>query len=186
MFVCLLWCKIYHEPWPIIKFEAACLLRWKLAWFRHVTRHDSLSDSLSTTVLQGTLEVGRCCGRQRKCWMDNIKKWTSLPMPELLTRASCREDWKRIPAESSLMSPRRPNWSGNWTEWNRGSTVFVLRSLPPTSHPPRPPALFCCKPVLFLGGGEGGQYSAVLVARYTDQLKVLETLAYTTCTQWTS
>ena len=39
-----------------------------------------------------------------ECWMDNIKKWTSLPIPELLTRACCRKDWKRISAESSHMS----------------------------------------------------------------------------------
>ena len=29
--------------------------------------------------------------------MDNIKEWTSMAVPELLTRASCRSDWKRIP-----------------------------------------------------------------------------------------
>ena len=51
---------------------------------RLVIRHDSLSE----TILQDTLEGGRRRGRQRKCWMDNIKEWTSLPMPELLTRAS--------------------------------------------------------------------------------------------------
>ena len=69
--------------------------------FRHVT-HDN---RLSKTILQGTLEGGQCCGQQRKCSMENIKEWTSLPMPELLTRASCRKDWKRISAELSLMSP---------------------------------------------------------------------------------
>ena len=51
--------------------------RQKFAWFGHVTRHESFSK----TILQGTLEGGR----QRKCWMDNIKEWTSLPTPELLT-----------------------------------------------------------------------------------------------------
>ena len=66
-------------------------------------------DSLSKTILQGTLEGGRRRGRQRKCWLDNVKEWISLPIPELLTRASCRNDWKRISAESSIMSPRRPN-----------------------------------------------------------------------------
>ena len=30
-------------------------------------------DSLSKIILQGILEGGRCCGQQRKCWMDNIK-----------------------------------------------------------------------------------------------------------------
>ena len=43
--------------------------------------------------------------RQRKCWMSNIKEWTSLPMPELLTRTSHGEDWKRISAESSVVFP---------------------------------------------------------------------------------
>ena len=36
-------------------------------------------------------------------------------MPELLTIASCRKDWKRISAESSLMSHRRPNRLRDWT-----------------------------------------------------------------------
>ena len=42
------------------------------------------------------LEVGRRRGRQRKCWMDKIKEWTSLATPELLTRASSRRDWMRM------------------------------------------------------------------------------------------
>ena len=75
--------------------------RRKRAWFKRVTRHLSLS----TTILQGTLVGGRRRGRQRKCWVDSIKEWTSLPVPELLTRASCRKDWERISAESSLMVP---------------------------------------------------------------------------------
>ena len=41
---------------------------------------------------------------------------TSLPMPELLTRASCRKDWKRISAEPSLTSPQQPNRSRDRTE----------------------------------------------------------------------
>ena len=88
-------------------------LFWQLTetcMVRHVTRQDSLSK----TIPQGTAEGGRRRGRQRKWWMDNIKELTSLPMPELLTRASCRKDWKRISAESSLMPPslpRRPNRS---------------------------------------------------------------------------
>ena len=32
-------------------------------------------------------EDGRRCGRQRKCWMEDIKERTSLPVPKLLTRA---------------------------------------------------------------------------------------------------
>ena len=83
----------------------ATVKRQKLAWFGHVTHHDSLFK----TILQGTFGGGRRCGRQRKCWMDNIKQWTSLPMSEQLTRASCRKEWTRISAESSpLMSPPPP------------------------------------------------------------------------------
>ena len=94
----------------------ATVKRRKLARFGHVTCHDSLSE----TILQSALESGRRLGRQRKCWMDNIKEWTPLPMPELLTvtRASFRKDWKGISAESSAMSPRPPNRLSDWTELN--------------------------------------------------------------------
>ena len=87
----------------------ATVKRRKRAWFRHVTR----CDSLSKTIDQGTLEGGQCRGQQRKCWMDHIKEWTSLPMPELLTRASCRKDWKRITAESSVLTSTQPSRSRN-------------------------------------------------------------------------
>ena len=66
----------------------ATVKRWNLTWFENVTCHDNLSK----VILQGTLEGWQRRGRQRKCWMDNIKKWTYLPMPELLTRAFCRKD----------------------------------------------------------------------------------------------
>ena len=58
-------------------------------------------------LLCSTLEGGRCRGRQKKCWMDNVKMWMPLPMPELLTTASRRKkkkNWKRISVESFLMS----------------------------------------------------------------------------------
>ena len=64
----------------------ATVKRRKLAWFGHVTRHDGLSK----TILQSTEEGGRHLGQQRKCWMDNIKYLTSLPMPELLKMAFCK------------------------------------------------------------------------------------------------
>ena len=75
--------------------------------------------SHAKTILQGTLEGGRRRSGQRKCWTDNIKERTSMPMPELLTRASCRKFWKRISAESSLMFTRRANGAKDWTELNR-------------------------------------------------------------------
>ena len=48
----------------------AAVKRRKLAWLGHVTRYGSLPK----TILQGTLEDGRRRGRQRKCWMDDIKE----------------------------------------------------------------------------------------------------------------
>ena len=56
----------------------ATVKRQKFAWFRHVTRHNSLSK----TILQGTLEGGWPRGWQRICCMDNIKEWTFLPLPD--------------------------------------------------------------------------------------------------------
>ena len=78
--------------------------RQKLAWFGHVT----CLDSLSKTILQGTLEGRQFCCLQRKCWID-IK---SLPILELHTMAFHRKD----SAESFLMSSQWPNHPRDWTE----------------------------------------------------------------------
>ena len=86
--------------------------RRKLAWFGHVMRHDRLSK----TILQGTLDGGQHCGQQRNCWMDIIKEWTSLPMPELLTRAFHRKDWTRSLLNCSSCPPDDP--VGERTELN--------------------------------------------------------------------
>ncbi|GFR99641.1 endonuclease-reverse transcriptase [Elysia marginata] len=57
----------------------ATVKRRKLAWFGHVTRHDSLSK----TILQGTVEGKHRRGRQKKAWCDKIKEWTGMAMYEL-------------------------------------------------------------------------------------------------------
>ena len=67
----------YHEP------LLATVKRRKLAWLGHVTRHDGLSKKSPFGARVG--------GRQRKDWMDNIKEWTFLPMPELPTIVSHRK-----------------------------------------------------------------------------------------------
>ena len=82
---------------------------------RSVTRHDRLSKS----ILQGTLEGGRRRGRQRKCRMDNIKEWTPLPMPELLTKASCRKKtWRGSLLNRPSCPTDDPPGQGHWTVWN--------------------------------------------------------------------
>ena len=68
----------------------AIVKRRKIAWFDYVTRQGSPSKAF----LQGTLEGEKRFGRQRKCWIDNVKEWTSPPMRVLLRRASCRKDWR--------------------------------------------------------------------------------------------
>ena len=78
--------------------------RRELAGFGHVTRHDGLSNN----TLHCTLEGGRRRGRQRKCWMNDVKEWTSVLTPELFLVALRGKDWKRISAESSLRSRRQP------------------------------------------------------------------------------
>ena len=84
----------------------ATVKRRKLAWFGHVTHVvATASPKPSFRAPRG----GRRRGWQRKYWMDNIKMCTSLPMPELFTKAFYRKGWKRICAESSLMSSLRPN-----------------------------------------------------------------------------
>ena len=85
----------------------ATIKRRKLIWFGHVTRHDCLCK----TIMQGTVEGGRRRGRQRKSWSDNIREWTELEMPELLTKTADRPAWRRMSASSALKSPRRQKMS---------------------------------------------------------------------------
>ena len=82
------------------KIARSASLRVHRNLFLHLSRDGNLHGSgmsHATTaspkpILQGTLEVWRRRGRLRKCWTDNIKERTCLPVPELLTRASCRKD----------------------------------------------------------------------------------------------
>ena len=55
----------------------AAVKKRKLAWFGPVTRLDSLFNTFRVLWRTG----------DRKGWMD-IKEWTSLPMPDMLTGAS--------------------------------------------------------------------------------------------------
>ena len=51
-------------------------------------------------------------------WVDNTKECRIPPILELLTKASCRKDWKRISADSSVVSPWWSIRSGGRTEMN--------------------------------------------------------------------
>ena len=58
--------------------------RRKMAWYGHTVRHNTLSK----TILQGTVEGSRGRGRLRKSWSENVREWTNLTLPEVLTIAS--------------------------------------------------------------------------------------------------
>ena len=80
----------------------ATVKRRKLVWFGHVTRHDSISK----TIMQGTVRGSRRQGRQRKSWLDNIKEWSGLTVQELLSLAGNRTSWRaQTAAFSALRSP---------------------------------------------------------------------------------
>ena len=97
--------------------------RQALAWFGNVMGYNSLLK----TILQGTLEGGQCYSWQRKCWMDNVKDWTSLSMPELLTMASHRKDWKRISTDPPC-PPHQCNRSRDRTEHLSSGWPFIRSS----------------------------------------------------------
>ena len=88
----------------------------------------------------------QCHFQQWKCWMDNVKECTFLPMQKVRTTAYCRKDWKRISAESSIMFPpttksvKGLNWTGlNWTlSVSCSSQIYVV----PSPSPPLPPPFF--------------------------------------------
>ena len=83
----------------------AIVKRQKLACFGWVMHHDSLSK----TILQGILQSGRRRCRQRKCWKDNVKEWTSLPMSESGHPCPCQRvdipvhvrEWTSLPMSES-------------------------------------------------------------------------------------
>ena len=115
-----LWLKIKHANQTWAGKEGSCYfmifnIQWKPSFMAPVGRGGG-----------GGKERRR--GRKRKCWIENVKEWTYLIMSELLTLAPCRKDWKRISAESSPMSPRRPNRSRDWTDLN-WTTVNVASAL---------------------------------------------------------
>ena len=83
-------------------------LFWRLS--RDGNLHDWGMSQATTASPKPSIKAHRR-GQQRKCWKNNIQEWTQLPMPELLTKASYRKDWKRISAGSSFISPRRPSGS---------------------------------------------------------------------------
>ena len=75
----------------------------KLRWYGHVTR----ATGLANTIMQGTVPGGRRRGRPKKCWHDNIKEWTELPLAKTLRLAEDRDGWRKI-IKTSVGAPTAP------------------------------------------------------------------------------
>ena len=75
-------------------------------------------------------------GREGKRWTDKIKERTSLPSQRCSQWPPAEQTGRwSFSAESSLMSPRRPNQSMDWPDLTTGREWH----LPPISTSPRPP-----------------------------------------------
>ena len=73
----------------------------KLKWYSHVVRHNSMSKS----ILQGSVEGKRQRGRPRKALLDNIKQWTKLGTATLTQLAIDRSEWQTLTSNITPMSP---------------------------------------------------------------------------------
>ena len=64
----------------------------KLKYFGHVCRHDTLQNRL----LNGSTTGRRRRGRPREKYVDNIKTWTGMGLPELMGTAGRRRTWRHV------------------------------------------------------------------------------------------
>ena len=87
--------------------ELLAMVITKLRWFGHVIR----SNSMSKTILQGSIEGIRRRGRPKMQWQDNIVKWTGLDINKAMRTAENREGWKKIVMKSTAPL-RHPNAMG--------------------------------------------------------------------------
>ena len=128
------------------------------------------------------MEGGRRRGWQRKCRMGNSKEWTSLPMPELLTRASRKKKMtergplpKRQPGLSLSLSPLPPpthnDSTGRGTEMN--CLIWYTRIYP--QQPESPTEEF--NRLVRRSGGHHGRNTRVMefLQVQVDQVQMLGT-----------
>ena len=61
--------------------------------------------------MQGTVPGGSRRGRPKKCWHDNIKEWTELPLTKTLRLAEDKDGWRKI-IKTSVVPLQPPNGKG--------------------------------------------------------------------------
>ena len=77
----------------------------KLRWFGHITR----STGLAKTIMQSTVPGGKRRGRTKKCWHNNIKERTELPLAKTLRPAEDKDGWRKIIRTSVVPLHPPPN-----------------------------------------------------------------------------
>ena len=85
-------CKL-HAAWfykvqtnPVRLYPVyPCILGLMLLLFPDSPSYVTPHDDLRKTVMQGTVEGGLRRGRQCMTWSDNVKTWTDMSAPQLLT-----------------------------------------------------------------------------------------------------
>ena len=78
--------------------------RRKLQYFGHVVR----AQNLCTHILQGFVEGKRSRGRQRRRWIDGVKRWISGTAEECTKLARDREGWRRLVHQHSMVLDPQP------------------------------------------------------------------------------
>jgi hypothetical protein len=67
-----------------------------------------VTDSLSKSILQGTVNGSRSRGGQRKTWIDNVKQWADLSVSTLLRAAERRDQSRTLCGDASALTPYDP------------------------------------------------------------------------------
>ena len=76
----------------------------KLKWFGHVTRQNSLAN----TIMHGAVRGSRPQGRPKKTWLQNVKEWTGSSLGDANLAAHNRDSWRETSRPPSVKPvPRR-------------------------------------------------------------------------------
>ena len=72
----------------------ASVKEMKLAYYGHILRKKG--DCPEKELIQGITPDFCTRGRPKMTWIDNIKSWTRLSLPELVRNMEDRHQWRKI------------------------------------------------------------------------------------------
>jgi len=93
----------------------------KLRYFGHVARHPSLQNSITLGFMPGT----RRQGGQRRQWTDDITDWAGLNLPEVMTLANERRQYRQLVRK--IVKASRGVWLG--TNLIHGEKCVISRDV---------------------------------------------------------